>query len=275
MKKTIISGLMLCSAIAMQAVEPGEEGWQNLYFIEPGAKWEVEVKSNTNPDEPTRMVTEWLDEEPVQVNDNWYLKLWVQIENEDPEFTTYIRLDTRYSCIYAMDPQNMERGEMLIYIMHTNSNLEEEPLTALNWEGSLSEESYSFSLKRGSFGVESCGNLYSGQSIEIYPAGSEKTTENCLGEVQWYYGLGSLSGFTNQCYAINNDYTTTLRRMTTLCSGIVYESPEAPTPGTNGIDSIEDDATQSAGVRYHIDGTLFRDGEKGIYIMNGKKYIAR
>ena len=55
----------------------------------------------------------------------------------------------------------------------------------------------------------------------------------------------------------------------TSCSGIVYDA------ATAGIGNINAEVSTGDNVKYHIDGTLFREGDKGIYIMNGKKYIAR
>lgn len=80
-----------------------------------------------------------------------------------------------------------------------------------------------------------------------------------------------MHGFTNQLYSLCDDYETTLKRVITSCSGIVYDANQA------GIGGINADDSEGIGnnVKYHIDGTLFREGDKGIYIMNGKKYIAR
>lgn len=271
-KKLILAfSVMLCMAFAMSAQEPGDPDWQNIYFIEPGTQWEVEVKSNVNPGEPAIQVTEWLEGSEM-IDGKWYLKLWVKIGEEAPRMTTYIRMQVGPDArIYAMDPENMERGERLIYVFFYNRNMPEEPLASLNWDGTLSDEEYSFSMKSGE-GFENSGYKWGTEVASIYPSGAEKSAENCLGNVTWVYGLGGMCGFTNQCYAINSDYTTTLKRMVTHCSGVVYDST-----GMNGIENIdaEDTMSPTRNVKYHLDGTLFNEGEKGIYIMNGKKYIAR
>lgn len=260
--------LMLCTVTFMMADTPGAP-WPFIHYIESGTKWEMEVQSKINPDEEPFQVTEWL-EGPVQIGDKNYLELWVQIGDEAPEMKTYLWFAMTNSRIYAVDPDDMER-ERLVYKMSVNNfDHDTEPLAILNWDGTVSEEEYSFRTKYGD-SFQNSGYNWWNIDVNLYPLGAEKIEENCLGKVEWIWGLGGMHGFTNQLYSLCDDYETTLKRVITSCSGIVYDANQA------GIGGINADDSEGIGnnVKYHIDGTLFREGDKGIYIMNGKKYIAR
>lgn len=269
-KVLVIISAVLCMGFSSYAHDPSDPGWQNVGFIEPGTQWEVEVKSNINPEEPAMRVTEYLDGSEL-IGDKWYLKLWVKVGDETPRMTTYIRIQhSPYLRIYAMDPENLERGDRLIYVLTAGRNIQEEPLTSLNWDGTLSDEEYSFDIYCGDE-LENNGNKWPTYTAFLFPWGADKTEENILGNVTWIFALGGTHGFTNQCYSLSGDYTTTLKRIITECSGVVYDASGAA--GVNYIDC--DTMTDMRNIKYRIDGTVFHDGEKGIYIMNGKKYIAR
>lgn len=55
---------------------------------------------------------------------------------------------------------------------------------------------------------------------------------------------------------------------------IYYDSGEIEKPTEGGVESVDaESSAQGDGVKYRIDGTRYVDGEKGIYIQNGKKYV--
>lgn len=264
--------LMLTSVISgAVALGNGHDpsDWQNIYFIELGTSWEVDVKSNVNPDEAVKKVVQRLDGTET-INDCKYLKLWIKIDDAEEYLASYIRLDKSTMSAYALDPENIERGERMIYsyVRHFDAF----SLTSMSWDGKLSEEEYTC-LKNGDENIESCGYTWYGFKISVFHEGSDITKDNLIGTTTWYDGFGGACGFTNQLSCLDENYTVILRRVITSCNGVIYENlPKPSTP--NAIDAVYDENCGN-NVKYHLDGTLFRDGDKGIYIVNGKKMIAR
>jgi len=272
MGRNVLSAIMML-AVAFNGIsainsEPRDEeagGWNNIGFIEPGTKWEVEVKGVYVPEQPARNVVQWLYGEE-EINGKEYTKLWVKIDDGEYTLASYIRIDTAEMEIYALSPDDMERGERRIYDFRPHTGYR--TLAAINWDGTLSAEDYIYHVDRHvAGGVESCGNSFSTWEVSIY-RGSEEGEKIHLGSVTWIYGIGSTAGFLNQCYSIYDGFTTVLKKVETECSGVVYENNIA------GITSVVDPQIEN-GIKYRPDGTLFKEGDKGIYIMNGKKYIQR
>ncbi len=272
MVRNVLSVVMLLAATfnAISASDSslrneGESDWKYIGFIEPGTKWEVEVKGVDVSELPVTNVVQWLDG-VEEINGKEYVKLWVKINDGEYDLASYIRIDNAEMEIYALSPDDMERGERRIYDFRPHTGYR--TLAAINWDGTLSAEDYIYHVdKHVAGGFESCGNDFSAWEVSIY-SGSEDGEKIPLGDVTWIYGIGSPAGFLNQCYSINDGITSTLKRVETECSGVVYENNIA------GITSVVAPEIIN-GIKYRPDGTLFRDGDKGIYIMNGKKYVQR
>ena len=272
MIKRMLMGLSLLLALPMVALaghpcDLDPENWQNILFIELGTSWESEVKSNLRPDAPVMKVVQSLDGID-EINGKTYLKLWVSIDDGEPVFKSYIRID-RHELIYALDPQRIDEGEKLIYSF--SSKPSDEPISWLMWDGSLAEdEEYEFVKTRNvNADVEYADWEWAAYKVKLYPVGFKGEEDACVGAVTWYWGMGAASGFTNQLYSASSAYTSTLKRVGTSCNGVVYDVSGGAGVGT----AIEDFPLD--GTKYRIDGTPLSEGEKGIYIMNGKKYIAR
>lgn len=266
-KNLVLSILLTVGISAGFARDNRPADWQNIYFIELGTKWEVEVKSNVDSDEPAKHVEQWLDGTET-INDIQYLKLWISIDDNEAYLASYIRLEKPF--VYALDPNDIERGERLIYCLSIKSS----PLTlaAMSWDGHLSAEDYSCTIDYGE-DISSCGWDWYGFKVTVNAPDNETYSGSSLCTATWYDGFGGAQGFTNQLYALDHDYTTILKRVTTTCNGVIYEDKSnESTP--NAIEGIKNESF-SKSIKYHIDGTLFKEGEKGLYIMNGKKYIAR
>lgn len=139
----------------------------------------------------------------------------------------------------------------------------------MKWDGTLVDEPFNWKQFDGTdpgFTFNDipywyiCGNIFSEGSDTSDPDAK-------IGSTKWIYGIGSIAGFTNQCYSLFTEVTTTLKRVVTDCSGVVYEVD------TNNIDEIVTERVDDS-VKYRPDGTRFGENEKGLYIQNGKKYIA-
>lgn len=270
MEKLVLTLVLMLTSVISGSVAFGSHedlsDWQNIFYIELGTSWEVDVKSNVNPDEAVKKVVQRLDGTET-INDRKYLKLWIKIDDAEEYLASYIHLDKSKMSVYALDPENIERGERLIYsfVRHHDAFT----LTSMSWDGKLSEEDYTCSMY-GDDNIQSCGYTWYGYAISVFPADSDLTRENLIGKATWYDGFGGACGFTNQLSCLDEDYTTILRRVITSCNGVIYENLSEP----GAIDAVYEEEYKN-NVKYHLDGTLFREGDKGIYIVNGKKMIAR
>ncbi len=242
----------------------GDPDWPNIIYIEPGTKWEMEVKSSIFTDESAFTVNQWI-EGTEDINDKIYYKLWSQVKDETPEIISYLRIDKLNYKIFAVSPENMDRDECLVYSFYTGSAPQE--IVSMSWDGKLSDETYLFKAKKD--GELDFSNLvgfkYPIMKVSLYNA-DDIDLENCIGTVDWYVGIGTPSGLTNQCYCLDTEYTTILRKVYHNGEQLVYDMPTAR------INDITDNSPAD-GIKYRPDGTRFNDGDKGIYIMNSKKYI--
>lgn len=272
MEKIVLTLVLMLTLVISGTVAFGSNDdlsdWQSIYFIELGTSWEVDVKSNVNPEQPVKKVVQRLDGTET-INGLTYIKLLIKIDNAEEYLASYVRIDRNMLTVYAVDPDNLERGERVLYCFRGDRAF---TLASMSWDGKLSDEDYTCAIRRTD-DIESCGYYWYGLKISVFPADADPTEENPIGQAVWYDGFGGSCGFANQLYCLDEDYTTVLRRVVTSCSGVVYENPSVSS-NPNAIDVVYDE-NQCNGVRYHLDGTLFRDGDKGIYIMNGKKFIAR
>lgn len=264
---TVFAVVSVLQGMSSETTAP-EKCDQHIRYIEEGTTWEVEMKSNVDPESPAVSLTQSLEGSEI-INDKEYLKLWLSIDGGEKELVSYIRISKVFQCVYALPVNNPDGEERLIYFY---SKPAEEPkkLTPMKWDGTLVDESFNWKEGVGndpSFTYNDIPYWY--KHVDIFPEGADSSdSDKKLSSVKWIYGIGSIAGFTNQCYSLFPEVTTTLKRVVTGCSGVVYEA------GTNGISEITEDAVEG-GIKYRPDGTRFGDNEKGLYIQNGKKYIAR
>lgn len=248
-------------ANAAEQPVPGEPGWQNILFIESGTKWEMKVQSNLFSEEPAFNVTQWIDGYD-DIDGRAYMQLWSQTGNDNPQIISYLRIEG--GRIFAISANDMQRGECLVYDF-CRTDVTRDLLVPMNWDGTLSDEAYLYTSKSAEELDFShlVGFKYPVIEVSLYDSGSSE----CVGTVEWYHGLGSPAGLTNQCYALNMEYTTTLQKVYHSGDELVYDKSCA------GVDNLIDSEITQDGIRYRPDGTRFGDNEKGIYIMNGKKYV--
>lgn len=266
---SLISIAVACVAFGGFAAESprnyesdGEGEWNYCGFIEPETEWEVEVTDLSNPDSQVMTVFQKLSGFE-EINGKEYMKLWVKVDDGEYSLASYIRVDL-WAVIYALSPEDLERGECLIYDFN---KLRSGEVTPINWDGTLSQESYKYNFGKTYQLWESCGIPYTAHEAVLYSS-DDDNCDNPLGSVTWIRGIGSPAGFLNQCYALNSSVKTELIKVNTVCTGVVYEKTPA------GITSVEESVI-SNNIKYRPDGTVFNDGDKGLYIMNGRKYIQR
>lgn len=239
--------------------DPSDPDWQNLAYIEEGTVWEIEVQYNHPNSEPFN-VKQWLDG-TEDINGRTYLKYWSQVEGEDAQLILYVRLVRGKNQAFCMAPDDPDHNEYLLY----QFNYQQEPaeIASVGWDGTISDKKLKFSADSGS-DLEYSELKYYGWDVSLY----DTSNNDCLDSVEWLLGMGTTHGFLNQCYSLETEYTTTLKRLLHCGNEVIYDNTTA------NIDNIQIDNTGS-NIKYRADGTLFREGDKGLYIMNGKKYIAR
>ncbi len=250
---------------------PSEPGWQHILFIESGTKWEMKVKSNVFTDESAFTATQWIDKYD-EIDGRAYMELWSQTENDTPQLISYLRIEG--GRIFAISANDMQRGECLVYDF-CRTDVTRDLLVPMNWDGTLSDKAYLYTSKsNGELDFSQlAGFKYQILSVSLFEEDDTDATD-CVGTIDWYHGIGSPAGLTNQCYCLDSEYTSKLIKVYHNGSELVYDkSDEYDTPQA-AVEGIVD-ASCNDGVRYRPDGTRFNDGDKGIYIMNGKKYVAR
>lgn len=262
----VLSVLFVLPVLSGETAGP-EKSYQGIRYIEEGTTWEVEMKSNLDPEAPVVNLEQSIEGTEV-INEIEYLKLWLSIDGGEKNLISYLRISRTLMSVYALPTDDKDGEERLIY--NFGSPREAQIITPMRWDGTLVDEPFSWNECAGTDPDFTFNDIpYWYICGDIFPAGADTSDPDAkIGSTKWIYGLGSIAGFTNQCYSLFPEVTTTLKRVVTGCSGVVYEA------GTNGIGEIENDAVEN-GVKYRPDGTRFGENEKGLYIMNGKKYIAR
>lgn len=238
-----------------------------IMFIENGSVWEVELASNTEPESAISHVEYTLQDYEI-INEVRYHKLFMSVDGDTPTLISYLNINRFDKTIYALDPNNIEAGESLIYNFSAALPETDRIVAYMDWDGSISQTKYHFTMKTESY-LSFSDYQYGKFNISLYP-NSMHNAEEQICETTWYEGVGTLHGLTNQIPALNPDITTTLIRLTSPCNGVVYEQNL-----TGSVETLVEPASSGDGIKYRIDGTRMQEGEKGIYIMNGKKYINR
>lgn len=257
--------LIMCSTELFATNLRDDSDFTYMLFIEPGTIWETEVKDLSNADENTFIIKQWL-EDKTEVDGKTYFNLWTSIDGAQEDLTTLIRTDYTTQSVYALDPNNKEFGERLIYCFLGWNTPKE--IAFINWDGTLSDIDYVCEFKeygdKLTLTDHATVNTY---ILNVSTKGEENKTES-LGNVTWIYGIGSPAGFLNQLYCLESGYQTTLLKVSSHGDGVVYENNQGSIKNINTT-KLQD------GKKYHLDGTPFGEKDKGIYILNGKKYIRK
>ena len=259
-----LTSLQSQAAEIQASTKTGNNDWQWVGFIEMGTIWEIDVYSTSEPTANPTKVTQWMEETEV-INDKTFMKLWSQEEGAEKELISYIRIDNLK--IYALDPGDIESGEKLIYdftLYGTDGIMG--PLSPIQWNGSISKEQVFGKVQKEKHFTYG-DNPYTLVEVTLYDS-NDIDNANLLGTVNWINRLGSTAGLLNQCYSLYDGSNSVLRKVTAHGS-VVYYNPPA---------SVEDrfeEAVEGDGIKYGLDGRIFGKSDKGIYILNGKKYIQR
>lgn len=90
----------------------------------------------------------------------------------------------------------------------------------------------------------------------------------------WIDGIGQKYGLlhcTPWSDYVGGAYT--LYSVQTANDDFIYKDTSINLP-EQGVEGLTDDNTDNSKI-YHLDGTIAKEGEKGIFIRNGKKYIVK
>ncbi|MDE7179612.1 MAG: hypothetical protein K2N88_00210 [Muribaculaceae bacterium] len=248
-------------------------------YIEEGTRWEMLAKTmdlNQNPPKLVEYVlTGWL-EGYREINGKQYLVYWQGSGNmENKSETAYIRYDN--GLVYSLRPGHLDEEERLLYDFNLTENEEvhlymdsDYPDIVAKCTG-LGEKEFGLKtypvIKLECFG-EFKGDLeqflenlgFESGDVDVDLDLDQKFNLN------WIPGIGAARGLLYNLYP--ND---AVRTAVYHNDELIYGTPPQPA----GVGTIETDGEcePSNGLKYKPDGTLFRNGDKGIYIQNGRKYV--
>lgn len=91
---------------------------------------------------------------------------------------------------------------------------------------------------------------------------------------QWIVGVGSDAGPFYNIYLQLAGGGSMLDKVT-ISDDLVYSNEDVQIDPANVNQLMDSEESAEYGPSYNIDGTLHSEGQKGLYIRNGKKFIAR
>ncbi|MBD5304948.1 MAG: hypothetical protein HDS12_01455 [Bacteroides sp.] len=235
--------------------------WE-MFYTE--AKYDNETHTNTFTDKRMRL---WL-EESIIINGDSYMTLMRAYETDNYENSypiAYIRYDN--GKVYERFSKKPEAEEILLYDFNLDVNdscvlYYDETFPELTAECSaiseITNEGGVFEVMEMNF----TGELYispenGGDGFVSDPKFDYK------GKMKWIKGLGSINGILSnigKLWKLDAIYHDDI---------LIYK----PTNEELGVSEIPNAEVSRQTKAYHLDGTPFREGDKGICIENGKKII--
>lgn len=236
------------------------------YFTE-GTVWKLKSfpQFPDNSEEATLHINIWL-EESLDALDKTYTRCWYQVDGKEKAELYSIRAEG--SRVYQLNEDKTK--EYLIYDFDTtNSNAYVDIYIA---ETPLAQHSHPrFSKIMRISNIAS--DLYQYSSVPTtlitFDAYDYLTNEwDYWGKGNWIEGIGSPSGpLDNDASFIGGLYQYVDE--VTHNGETVFKFQDA-----SAVNNIDDNFPE-VGIKYHPDGTIFHDNEKGFFIQNGKKFITR
>lgn len=111
---------------------------------------------------------------------------------------------------------------------------------------------------------ESAGNEFTKYVMDIYED-SDWSKNNYFGKSVWIYGIGCEDGLLNLTSDLYYNFTPLQK--------VVSQGQVVYAIDNTSVETIGLDEEYGTSVKYRPDGTVFNDGDKGMYIYKGKKYI--
>lgn len=242
-----------------------EDGMPAIGHIGPGARWEFELINKETPTEPAIQITERLGE-IIPINGIYYCQLFTSSNGENEELLCYVRISFLKQTIKAL-PLDYENAEE--YLIYSQQVRESWPAnytySYLGIDGSLSNQEYNINEINHNY-IKCCDYNYLSLTYNVYS--NNGADRELIGSTNWINGIGTECGLINNLSCLDPKYTPHLLRMYNTNNQLVYEAQSAD------IYQLETPIISNT-IKYHPDGSIFREGDKGIYIQNGKKYIQR
>lgn len=266
MKKIIIaSSIFLMSMQSVCAQEHSETtGETNPDYICEGTKWVMLYRYFIpHIQNEVRAYNQWI-EGTETINDKTYMKLW-QDKWDDPSehsLVAYIRKEGEK--VYIINELTYENNERVLFDYAIQPG--ESQTFQATFDGDPMWEDMQLTATCIRCDVETNqGHSYEKKSVDFLIDGESHYP--FIVPMRWIRGLGSDGGIANNMIFGESGGSSVYE---------VYHYDELVYKYQNSsIDDIEyeDEQPQAADLKFHLDGSIFKDGDTGICIQNGKKTI--
>ena len=264
----IISNLIALSQsndaqVKLNSYEDGTKDFETIGFIKPGTTWElIALKLNDPPssifDYYPVIIKEWI-EETEEIDGKIYMKVsWAsELYNYEDVQTYYIRCEGEK--VFFLNKSESNENEKLLFDYSIKQN-EEIMIDGIHL-GSIPKESPLIGKCKEISNKMNCNREFKMYDIDFY---SNQAPQYSYSGIKWIKGIGSNVGILDN-YLLHESYLSKVYDNGEL----VYKYPEADI--TNIL--LENIKNSKDNKKWKLDGSPFNDSEKGLYIMNGKKYI--
>lgn len=252
--------------LILAALSVSTTGFTANYFIE-GMHWMLNIlPPKTGPEDPVSYPLTMYIDGKEKIAGKTALKLWgIRTDiNCEPQLVSYIY--TEMDKVYFLSDYNGSSNGKWVLLYDFGLMLGESTEIGYMcdyWETSPFKSNIKCIDKEFK---TSEGIRYRSMKILETPVEEDYHSEFTL---EWIDGVGSIYGpdFNGTFFLVGNHSSRLLKAM--LNNTILYDS------GMSGVEETLADPAQGNAPRYKPDGTPFNDGDTGIYIQNGQKYIAR
>lgn len=187
------------------------------------------------------------------------MKLMSSVNGSESKVISYLYIDGTDRRIWALDPNDLDRGERLIYAFLRGGNM----TAAINWKGEMSECDY-YVYPQTAFGtdfkVEQPCKFLKLIKYNVYSV-DENDKRTLIGDVEWIEGIGNITGLLNQLYCVDNSDKVILRKMHSTQDGLIYDAALAD------VEQIEATEEKTVTAIFNIRGVQIQDFEPGINIV--------
>lgn len=199
-----------------------------------------------------------------EINGRTYMKVWSASEKHDfmTEGPNYIR--TEGERVYMLKPQNHEEKLLFDFSLSPGDFVDID----IVYGGAMSEYGDIYSMECVDKIIEeNSGNMFHVISFNAHKNG-ELLDPSFFGKIKWIKGIGSNAGLLDNFISPEEGGFT--------LTSVYHDGKLIYASDLSSINDIRINNIESANSpKYHLDGTPYVNGESGIFIKNGKKYILK
>lgn len=262
------------SAFALHAAEQNKNDIQGngLGYICEGTVWEsARLIYNFEADSLddifiTEMMKDWI-EETESINGVTYMKVFRASDKDNYQKTTVEYIRTEGEKVYMLLDKDSDAPYEVLLFDYSLSDGEVSELGPIVYGCIMPDTPASVNCV-DSDNVIFEDNSFKTMTMDVLLNGQHSLI--CEYPIKWIRGIGSESGLLDNIFSPESGGSRLLN---------VYHNGELVYNYTASLSGIEETPFEphntKEGKKYHIDGTVFRDGDKGICIQNGRKTIVK